>query len=568
LSKVLDLPPENLIKSISAVPVSKKRHVADFQLSIASVIENSSSDCLAQDLHLQAQKLAERLKCDAVVSEISAGPGTVNFTINRELLAKAVLQQVFKDGSEYGVKSEIFSAVPRQKAVIEFSSPNIAKRFHIGHLRSTIVGNFIANLKLALGHEVVRINYLGDWGMQFGLLGVGFQSFGNKEKLKSSPLQHLFEINKAAEDENTKKLAKDFFRKLEEHDEETLSLWKQFRDFSIEEYVQIYKRLGVHFDEYSGESHYREKAQEVLKMLEDKGLLQKTTKGTGIVDLSEKKDLSSVCTVMRSDGTSLYITRQVSSSVDLAAAIDRMNKHSCDTMIYVTDKSQSHHFQQLFQILKLMGYDWVERCQHVSFGLVQGMKTRRGEVIFLEDVLNEVRSRMLQNMTSAKTTKEIQDPMETAEKVGLAALIIQDFRGLLSSDYQFSWDRALQSRGDTGVFLQYTHARLHSLERTHGNAQLTDVNVACLQEPDAISVLQHLLRYDEVLYRSSQDLQPKHIVSYLLTLSHLAAVAHKTLPVRGSTPEVAQARLCLFQAARSVLANGMKLLGITPVTQM
>uniref|UniRef100_A0A8C0ELT7 Probable arginine--tRNA ligase, mitochondrial n=1 Tax=Bubo bubo TaxID=30461 RepID=A0A8C0ELT7_BUBBB len=558
LSKVLDLPPENLIKSISAVPVSKKRRVADFQLSIASVTEDSSSDCLAPGLHLQAQKLAERLKCDAVVSEISAGPGTVNFTINRELLAKTVLQQVLKDGSEYGVKSELFSTVPKQKAVIEFSSPNIAKKFHIGHLRSTIVGNFIANLKVALGHEVIRMNYLGDWGMQFGLLGVGFQLFGNKEKLKTSPLQHLFEvyvqINKAAEDENTKKLAKDFFRKLEEHDEQTLSLWKQFRDFSIDEYIRIYKRLGVHFDEYSGESFYQEKSKEVLKMLENKGLLQKTIKGTGIVDLSEKKDLSSFSTVMRSDGTSLYITRQVSPSVFIA--------------IYFASKSQSNHFQHLFQILKLMGYDWVERCQHVSFGLVQGMKTRRGEVIFLEDVLNEVRSRMLQNMASAKTTKEIEDPMETAEKVGLAALIIQDFQGLLSSDYQFSWDRALQSRGDTGVFLQYTHARLHSLEQMHGNEQLTHINVACLQEPDAISVLQHLLRYDEVLYRSSQDLQPKHIVSYLLTLSHLAAVAHKTLPVKGSTPELAQARLCLFQAARSVLANGMKLLGITPVTQM
>ncbi|NXK80073.1 SYRM protein, partial [Amazona guildingii] len=570
LSKVLDLPPENLIKSISAVPVSKKRHVADFQLSVASVTEDSSSESSAQDLHLQAQKLAERLKCDAVVSEISTGPGTVNFRINRELLAKTVLQQVLKDGSEYGVKSELFCTVPRQKVVIEFSSPNIAKKFHIGHLRSTIIGNFIANLKVALGHEVIRMNYLGDWGMQFGLLGVGFQCFGNKEKLKSSPLQHLFEvyvqINKEADDENVKKLAKDFFRKLEEHDEQTLSLWKQFRDFSIEEYIRIYKRLGVHFDEYSGESFYQQKSQEVLKMLEDKGLLQKTVKGTGVVDLSEKKDLSLFSTVMRSDGTSLYITRQV--SPDLAAAIDRMNKHSCDTMIYVTDKSQSSHFQHLFQILKLMGYDWAERCQHVSFGLVQGMKTRRGEVVFLEDVLNEVRSRMLQNMASAKTTKEIEDPVETAEKVGLAALIIQDFRGLLSSDYQFSWDRALQSRGDTGVFLQYTHARLHSLEQMHGNEQLTDVNVACLQEPDAISVLQHLLRYDEVLYQSSQDLQPKHIVSYLLTLSHLAAVAHKTLPVKGSAPEVAQARCCLFQAARSVLANGMKLLGITPVTQM
>ncbi|XP_010705944.1 probable arginine--tRNA ligase, mitochondrial isoform X1 [Meleagris gallopavo] len=566
LSEVLDLAPENLMKSISAVPVSRKRHNADFQFSIASIEEGSSSDYIAQDLQLRAQKLAEKLKCDAVVSEISTGPGTVNFTINRELLAKTVLQQVLKDGTRYGTKSELFSTVPKQKAVVEFSSPNIAKKFHIGHLRSTIIGNFIANLKVALGHEVTRINYLGDWGMQFGLLGVGFQRFGDKEKLKSSPLQHLFEvyvqINKAAADENTKKLAKDFFKKLEEHDEQALSLWKEFRDFSIKEYTRIYKRLGVHFDEYSGESFYQEKSQEVLKMLEDKGLLQKTTKGTGVVDLSEKKDLSSLSTVIRSDGTSLYITR------DLAAAIDRMNKYNWDTMIYVTDRNQSSHFQHLFQILKLMGYDWVGRCQHVSFGLVQGMKTRKGEVVFLEDVLDEVRSRMLENMASAKTTKEVEDPVETAEKVGLAALIIQDFRGLLSSDYQFSWDRALQSRGDTGVFLQYTHARLHSLERMHGNEPVTDVNVACLQEPDAISILQHLLRYDEVLYRSSQDLQPKHIVSYLLTLSHLAAVAHRTLPVKGSTPALAQARLCLFQATRSVLANGMKLLGITPVTQM
>ncbi|XP_025949212.1 probable arginine--tRNA ligase, mitochondrial isoform X1 [Dromaius novaehollandiae] len=565
LSKILDLPPENLIKSISAVPVSKKRLIpADFQLSIDSITEDSSSDHSAQDLQLRAQMLAEKLKCDAVVTEISTGPGTVNFMINRELLAKTVLQQVLKDGSEYGIKSELFSTVPRQKTVIEFSSPNIAKKFHIGHLRSTIIGNFIANLKVALGHQVTRINYLGDWGMQFGLLGVGFQQFGNNEKLKSSPLQHLFEvyvqINKAAEDENTKKLAKDFFRKLEEHDEQTLSLWKQFRSFSIEEYIRIYKRLGVHFDEYSGESFYQEKSQEVLKMLEEKGLLQKTIfglqllqcflskcrKGTGIVDLSEKKDLSSFSTVMRSDGTSLYITR------DLAAAIDRMNKHNCDTMMYVTDKSQSNHFQHLFQILKLMGYDWAERCQHVSFGLVQGMKTRRGEVIFLEDVLDEARSRMLQNMASAKTTKEIENPLETAEKIGLAALIIQDFQGLLSSDYQFSWDRALQSRGDTGVFLQYTHARLHSLEQMHGNEQLTDVNVACLQEPEAISVLQHLLRYDEVLYRSSQDMQPKHIVSYLLTLSHLAAVAHKTLLVKGSAPELAQVRHNVVMWLKSV----------------
>ncbi|XP_020734798.2 probable arginine--tRNA ligase, mitochondrial isoform X3 [Odocoileus virginianus] len=540
LSRVLDLPPENLIKSISAVPISRKEEVADFQLSVDSLLENRN-DHSRPDIQIQAMRLAEKLKCDTVVSEISTGQGTVNFKINRELLTKTVLQQVIEDGSKYGLKSELFSGLPQRRIVVEFSSPNVAKKFHVGHLRSTIIGNFIANLKEALGHQVTRINYLGDWGMQFGLLGAGFQLFGYEEKLQSSPLQHLFEVyvqvnKEAADDKNVAKSAHEFFQRLELGDVQALALWQKFRDLSIEEYVRIYKRLGVHFDEYSGESFYREKSQEVLKLLDSKGLLQKTLKGTAVVDLSGNGDPSALCTVMRSDGTSLYVTR------DLAAAIDRMEKYNFDTMIYVTDKGQKKHFQQVFQMLQIMGYDWADRCQHVPFGIVQGMKTRRGDVTFLEDVLNEIRLRMLQNMASIKTTRELESPQETAEQVGLAALIIQDFRGSLLSDYQFSWDRVFQSRGDTGVFLQYTHARLHSLEETFGCGYLNDFNTACLQEPQSVSILQHLLRFDEVLYRSSQDLQPRHIVSYLLTLSHLAAVAHRTLHVRSSPPEVAGVR--------------------------
>ncbi|XP_036727416.1 probable arginine--tRNA ligase, mitochondrial isoform X2 [Balaenoptera musculus] len=566
LSRVLDLPPEYLIKSISAVPISRKEEVADFQLSVDSLLEHNNGHS-RPDIQLQAMRLAEKLKCDTVVSEISTGPGTVNFKINRELLTKTVLQEVIEDGSKYGLKSELFSGLPQKKIVVEFSSPNVAKKFHVGHLRSTIIGNFIANLKEALGHQVTRINYLGDWGMQFGLLGTGFQLFGYEEKLQSNPLQHLFEVyvqvnKEAADDKNVAKSAHEFFQRLELGDTQALALWQKFRDLSIEEYIRIYKRLGVHFDDYSGESFYREKSQEVLKLLDSKGLLQKTIKGTAVVDLSGNGDPSSICTVMRSDGTSLYATR------DLAAAIDRMDKYNFDKMIYVTDKGQKKHFQQVFQMLQIMGYDWAERCQHVPFGVVQGMKTRRGDVTFLEDVLNEIRLRMLQNMASIKTTRELENPQETAERVGLAALIIQDFRGFLLSDYQFSWDRVFQSRGDTGVFLQYTHARLHSLEETFGCGYLNDFNTACLQEPQSVSILQHLLRFDEVLYRSAQDLQPRHIVSYLLTLSHLAAVAHKTLHIKSSPPEVAGARLHLFRAARSVLANGMKLLGITPVCRM
>uniref|UniRef100_A0A8C5WUU9 Probable arginine--tRNA ligase, mitochondrial n=1 Tax=Laticauda laticaudata TaxID=8630 RepID=A0A8C5WUU9_LATLA len=536
LSHVLKIPPENLIKSISAVPVSKNRQTADFQFSMSPVLDGNSTNYTTSDINLQAEELANKLKCDAVVSQISPGNGTVDFTINRDLLAKTVLQQVFEDGSEYGIKSELFSGLPKRKVLIDFSSPNIAKKFHVGHLRSTLIG----------------------------LLGAGFQWFGSEEKLKSNPLQHLFEVyvqvNKASEeDESVKTLAKDFFRKLEAQEEEAVSLWQHFRDVSIEEYARVYKRLGIYFNEYSGESFYHEKSQEVIKRLDAKGLLMKT-EGVGKVHLSENGD---PVAVMRSDGTSLYLTR------DLAAAIDRMEKYKPDIMLYVTDKSQSSHFQQMFQILKLLGFTWAERCQHVPFGRIQGMKTRQGEVIFLEDVLNETCSLVLERRASSKTTKECDNPPETAERIGLAALIIQDFKGLLSSDYRFNWDHVLQSKGDTGVFLQYTHARLHSLEEICGTVdQGTPVNTACLQDPLVISLLQHLLRYDEIIYQSSQDHQPKHIVNYLFKLSHLVSAAHRNLPVKGSPLELAQARLCLFHAVRSVLANGMKLLGITPVDKM
>uniref|UniRef100_A0A8C6X941 Probable arginine--tRNA ligase, mitochondrial n=1 Tax=Naja naja TaxID=35670 RepID=A0A8C6X941_NAJNA len=529
LSHVLKTPPENLVKSISAVPVSKNRQTADFQFSMSPVLDANSTTYTTSDINLQAEDLANKLKCDAVVSQISPGKGTVDFTINRDLLAKTVLQQVFEDGSEYGIKSELFSGLPKRKVLIDFSSPNIAKKFHVGHLRSTLIGNFIANINEAIGHQVTRINYLGDWGMQFGLLGAGFQWFGSEEKLKSNPLQHLFEVyvqvNKASEeDENIKTLAQDFFRKLEAQEEEAVSLWQHFRDVSIEEYARVYKRLGIYFDEYSGESFYHEKSQEVIKRLDAKGLLTKTYEWDSLFPFFPSSK---------------------------------------------TDKSQSSHFQQMFQILKLLGFTWAERCQHVPFGRIQGMRTRQGEVIFLEDVLNETCSLVLERRASTKTTKECDNPPETAERIGLAALIIQDFKGLLLSDYRFNWDHVLQSKGDTGVFLQYTHARLHSLEEICGTVnQGTPVNTACLQDPLAISLLQHLLRYDEIIYQSSQDHQPKHIVNYLFKLSHLVSAAHRNLPVKGSPLELAQARLCLFHAARSVLANGMKLLGITPVDKM
>ncbi|ROL44006.1 putative arginine--tRNA ligase, mitochondrial [Anabarilius grahami] len=515
------------------------------------------------------RSVALQIKRDAVVEEVVAGRGVIHFRLNKLILAQKLLEQLHSEPDGFGVKSDLLRHLQGGRTLVEFSSPNIAKKFHAGHLRSTIIGNFIANLKKSLGKDVIRVNYLGDWGMQFGLLGAGFERFGSQEKLKTRPLEHLFEVyvqvNREAEsDESVRSAAAEFYRRLVQREDQALELWRQFREITVDEYKRIYQRLGVDFDHFSGESFHDGQTQNVLEELKTKRLLKTTEKGTGVVDLSATGDMSSYATLVRSDGTSLYITR------DVAAALDRKQRFGFDEMIYVTDKSQTVHFQQLFHILSFMGHQWAERyshthththththsvptyqmCHHVAFGLVQGMSTRRGEVVFLEDVLEEARSRMINNMRQSRSERR------------------SDFKGPLISDYKFDWDKVLQSQGDTGVFLQYTHARLCSLLRRHASESYSCRDVSPLTDSRSVSVLQHLLRYDEVLLQSANDLQPRHLVNFLMTLSHLVASAHRELPVKGSPAAAAQARLCLFSAVRSVLANGMRILGITPVDKM
>uniref|UniRef100_A0A1A8K174 Probable arginine--tRNA ligase, mitochondrial n=1 Tax=Nothobranchius kuhntae TaxID=321403 RepID=A0A1A8K174_NOTKU len=571
LARTLQQSEDVFIPSLTAVPPLKKQQSGpDLRLSLSTLrVEGILPS--SGDIQLQTENLAAQLKQDkqdSVVEDISTGHAVINFKVNRVLLAEKVLEPFAKgDDDNFGLNSELLNSLPRGTTLVEYSSPNIAKKFHAGHLRSTIIGNFIANLKQSLGNNVIRMNYLGDWGMQFGLLGAGFKQFGCVEKLKDNPLQHLFEVyvkvNKEVQhSEDMKQAARDFFRQLEQHESQAVTLWQQFRELTVKEYQQVYKRLGVHFDIYSGESFHQDQAQEVVQELQRRGLLKVSERGTRVVDLSPEGDMTNVCTLLRSDGTTLYITR------DVAAAISRRETHGFDEMIYVTDKSQENHFSQLFQILITMGHSWAERCRHVSFGLVQGMKTRTGDVVFLEDVLDEARARMLHNMNQTSTTKELENPEDTAERVGISALIVQDFKGPLQADYKFDWDRMLQARGDTGVFLQYTHARLCSLIRRNEVAEAGTFNPSLLQEQTSINILQQLLRYDEILHQSSKDLQPRHLVTFLLKLCHFVASAHTELPVAGSPQDVAQARLRLFRAARSVLANGMKILGITPVPKM
>ncbi|XP_010795028.1 probable arginine--tRNA ligase, mitochondrial [Notothenia coriiceps] len=435
LGRALQQSEDVFIPALSAVPVFRKQQSPDFKLSI-NTLRSSGVLPSSGDTQQQSEELANRLKQDSVVEDISAGNGVIHFKVNRKLLVEKMLEPFGKeDDHKFGLNSELFKTLKKGTTLVEYSSPNIAKKFHAGHLRSTIIGNFIANLKQSLGNNVIRMNYLGDWGMQFGLLGAGFGKFGCQEKLKQNPLQHLFEVyvqvNKEAEhNEDTMQAARDFFRQLEQHESEAVSLWQQFREITVDEYQRVYKRLNVHFDIYSGESFHQHGAQEVVQQLQSRGLLKTSETGAGVVDTSTDGDMSSVCAVQRADGTTLYITR------DLAAAIDRKEKYNFDEMIYVTDKGQANHFNQLFHVLRALGHSWADRCEHVPFGLVRGMSTRSGEVVFLEDVLNEARNRMLHNMSQSKTTKEMDDPEDTAEKVGISALIVQMVIVILCSKCQ------------------------------------------------------------------------------------------------------------------------------------
>uniref|UniRef100_W5NJW8 Probable arginine--tRNA ligase, mitochondrial n=1 Tax=Lepisosteus oculatus TaxID=7918 RepID=W5NJW8_LEPOC len=565
LSKVLGSSEESFIAAVSAVPVSKKQQSPDFRVSVSSLVQNGLLQS-AGDIQTRTELLGQQIKRDSVVEDVGVGTGVIHFKINRALLAEKVLQEISIKGSDFGVKSELFNQQQKgKKTVVEFSSPNIAKKFHAGHLRSTIIGNFIANLKEVLGNCVIRINYLGDWGMQFGLLGVGFQQFGSEEELKVNPLQHLFDVyvrvNKEAErDENMQEAAREFFRRLETGESGALSLWQRFREISIVEYRRVYERLRLKAMSSLHVNFEENQEQMYVPIICGDCILLALRTGTGVVDLSPAKDMSSFTTVVRSDGTSLYITR------DLAAAVDRKNKYDFDEMIYVVGLFTLIYFSPINLRLRVLGARSVASEEQVLL-LIIGLRVKTAVTLYIERYLPRHRARPLHSHWEWASGPEMQRSHKKADSDWLFSHI-QDFKGPLLSDYRFDWDRVLQSQGDTGVFLQYTHARLRSLLRMCDGGEDRNFDPSHLQDHEATAILQHLLRYDEVLLQSSQDLQPKHLVNFLLTLCRLVAVAHKTLPVKGSPPAVAQARLQLFRSTCIVLASGLRILGITPVEKM
>lgn len=521
-----------------------------------------------------ASEWAEKFPCGEFLSKAEANGPFLQFFFNHDFLFKVVIPDILTRKEDYGS----CKLVENKKVVIDFSSPNIAKPFHAGHLRSTIIGGFISNLYEKLGWNVVRLNYLGDWGKQFGLLAVGFDRYGSEEELARDPIHHLFDvyvrINKDIEDEgdslpleeSTNGKAREFFKKMENGDEAALKIWRRFREFSIEKYIETYARLNIKYDIYSGESESsKESMHKALDMFREKGLTHED-KGAVLIDLTKFNKKLGKTIVQKSDGTTLYFTR------DVGAAMDRYEKYHFDKMIYVVATQQDLHLAQLFEILKQMGFKWADRLLHINFGMVQGMSTRKGNVVFLDNILEETKEKMHEVMKKNEVKyAQIDNPEEVADLVGISAVMIQDMQSKRINNYEFKWERMLSFEGDTGPYLQYAHSRLRSVERNASkitSEKWLTADYSLLKEPAAVLLIRLLAQYPDVLRNAIKTHEPTTVVTYLFKLTHQVSSCYDVLWVAGQTEELAAARLALYAAARQVLNNGMRLLGLTPVDRM
>jgi arginyl-tRNA synthetase len=484
----------------------------------------------------------------------------------------------------------------KKKAIVEFSSPNIAKEFHAGHLRSTIIGAFIANLYESTGWDVVRINYLGDWGKQFGLLAVGWEKYGSEELLQAQPLKHLLDVyvKISAEfkpEEAASKQARDegrdtaeiesrglfaernaFFKRMEDGDQEALALWRRFREISIERYIDIYARLGINFDVYAGESQVNPATVvEVESLLKDKGVYQEY-QGSWQIDFAKYGAKGLGTAILRNrTGTTTYLLR------DVAAILDRSRQYSFDEIIYVVSSEQDLYFQRVFKTVELLGYpDLAAKLKHVNFGKVMGMSSRLGKVELLSDILDKCGSAMHGVMrTNAVKYAQVSDPDAVADTIGITAVMVQDMSGKRINNYPFDINRMTSFEGDTGPYLQYCHARLRSISRKAKAAgidpeEATDgdnIDYSYLEDDHAAGLLRIMGQYTEVVDLAFRNLEPSTILTYLFRLAHQLSSSYDVLQVVGA-PEghgAALARAVFYENARQVLENGMRLLGIKPV---
>ena len=546
--KIEDLTLEEIVALIEVPPNKEMGDFAFPCFKLAKVFRKAPN--------MIAADLAENIEANGAISKVMPLGGYVNFFVNKSQLAKTVINDVLTKKEKYG-----HTDLGQEKAVvIDFSSPNIAKPFHIGHIRTTVIGNALYKIYDSQGYNVVRVNHLGDYGTQFGKLIVAFKLWGSKEAVEANPIPELLKLYVKFHEEAEQKPemedeARAWFTKLENGDEEAKALWQWFRDESLKEFARVYDLLDIEFDSYAGESFYSDKMGVVIDQLKEKGLLVQS-QGTNVVDLEEFNMPPALIT--KNDGSTLYMTR------DLAAAIYRKNTYDFDKCIYVVGSQQSLHFQQLFKVLELMGYEWSKDLIHVPFGMValeEGtMSTRKGRVVFLEDVLKQAVEKtkeiVLSKNPNAKNVEQI------AKQVGVGAVVFQELSNSRIKDYTFSWSRTLSFEGETGPYVQYTHARCCAVLRKAEEEVTADINYDLLSEGDGAEVLKVIGSFNKAILAAMRKNEPHIITRFVLDLAQAFNKFYHDNPILVDDVEVRKARLALVAATRQTIENALALLGM------
>ena len=552
LAKVIEGLDQETILNLLEQPKSSDLGDIAFPAFSLAKIERKAPQAIAADI-------AEKIDASHFEKVVATGP-YVNFFLDKSQISDQVIKAVIQAGAAYGQQEEGQGA----NVTIDLSSPNIAKPFSVGHLRSTVIGDAISNIYKKMGYNTIKINHLGDWGKQFGLLMVAYKKWGSKEAVEANPIDELLKlyVRINAEIENDPALDEEgrlWFKKLEDGDPEATELWQWFRDESLVEFNRIYKLLGVEFDSLNGEAFYNDKMDEAVQILEEKGLL-KESKGASIVELDDVNLPPAM--IKKSDGATLYITR------DIATAIYRARTYNFVKNIYAVGQEQSNHFRQLKAVLKKMGFDWSDDMVHVDFGLVtknrQKLSTRKGNIILLEPTLQEAISRAKAQIE--EKNPELENKEEVAHAVGVGAVKFYDLKTDRRNGYDFDLEAMVSFEGETGPYVQYAYARIQSILRKANFTPSTDATYS-LSDPESWEIIKLLQDFARVVKRAAENYDPSLIAKYAINLAQAFNKYYAHTRILDESPE-RESRLALSYSTAVVLKEALRLLGVDAPEKM
>ena len=552
LAKVIDNLDQDAILNLLEQPKSSDLGDIAFPAFSLAKVERKAPQAIAADI-------VEKIDTTHFDKVVATGP-YVNFFLNKAEISGQVIKEVVKEGADYGQQNE----GKGENVTIDLSSPNIAKPFSVGHLRSTVIGDALSNIFRKMGYNTIKINHLGDWGKQFGLLMVAYKKWGSKEAVEANPIDELLQlyVRINAEIENDPALDDEgrlWFKKLEDGDPEATELWQWFRDESLVEFNRIYELLGVEFDSLNGEAFYNDKMDEGIKILEEKGLLEES-KGASIVNLDDVNLPPAM--IKKSDGATLYITR------DIATAMYRARTYNFVKSIYVVGQEQSNHFRQLKAVLKKMGFDWSDDMIHVDFGLVtknrQKLSTRKGNIILLEPTLQEAISRAKSQIEDKNP--ELENKEAVAHAVGVGAVKFYDLKTDRRNGYDFDLEAMVSFEGETGPYIQYAYARIQSILRKADFTPDADADYR-LNDAESWEIIKLLQDFGRVVKRAADNYEPSLIAKYAISLAQAFNKYYAHTRILDESPE-RDSRLALSYSTAVVLKESLRLLGVDAPEKM